>query len=135
MYLRRKQSLNLIGIKNNRNYLLSMFFITISTNLVIFYLIFPATSKFNNKPVSAKTTVQQVSLAQDQKIGVLDISVDIPCSGHSFLIQSEVKKLQGIKSVDYSLPNKFKITFDKKLLTKEKILALPVFQTYKAKEL
>jgi hypothetical protein len=62
----------------------------------------------------------------------LKLSVAIPCSGHASLITGEIKSLSGINSVQFSLPNIFDVKYDPTKTTKQQILTLDVFKTYKA---
>jgi copper chaperone CopZ len=60
------------------------------------------------------------------------LGVDIPCSGHAPLISDELKKIDGVSSVQFSLPNVFDVKYDSSKASKQQILSLEVFKTYKA---
>ncbi len=57
---------------------------------------------------------------------------DIPCPGHAPLITSELKKINGVKDVKFSFPNLFEVKYNSLKTSKEEILSLKVFNTYKA---
>ena len=65
----------------------------------------------------------------------LNISVAIPCSGHAPLIIDEVKKVNGVKSITFEMSNKFHITYDATITSKEKILGASIFKDFPAKEI
>ena len=62
----------------------------------------------------------------------ITLKVDIPCPGHAPLITSELKTIQGVKSVKFSFPNEFEVSYDVSETSKDEILSLKVFKTYKA---
>jgi copper chaperone CopZ len=62
----------------------------------------------------------------------LRLQVDIPCSGHASLISGELKTIDGVTGVQFSLPNIFDVKYDPSKTSKQQILALEVFKTYKA---
>jgi len=80
--------------------------------------------------VSSPKTVSKI-----ESIKTFDISVDIPCSGHAFLITGDLEKLNGVKGVEFYSTNKFKISYDSSLITKEEILDVDIFKTYKSVEI
>jgi hypothetical protein len=74
------------------------------------------------------------SLAEiNQTNSKLSLEVDIPCSGHSYLIIMELKKNQGISEVIYRMPNFFDVYYDSTKTTKEQILDLEIFKDFKIK--
>jgi hypothetical protein len=59
------------------------------------------------------------------------LKVDIPCPGHAPLIIGELQKI-GVSGVKFSFPNLFDMSFDSSNVSKEQILGLEIFKTYKA---
>lgn len=120
-YLKKNKILNWIGIKKSRKYLLTLFLTTIIVNLLFFFIIFPAlanlsANRVNNLPVTDQNFVT--------------LQVDLPCPGHAYLVTEELNKLPGIRSVRFNLPNLFDISFDPKIISKDKILGLDVLKIY-----
>lgn len=130
IYLKKNNCLNLEGIRKKRNYLIILFGITLVANLSMFYLVFPLIAKMDNKK-----EVVALNESENFKNEEIEIQVEIPCSGHSFLIRSELKKLSGVKSVEFIPLNKFKVAYDPNEVGKEEILELEIFKTYKAEEI
>ena len=64
----------------------------------------------------------------------ITLKVAIPCSGHASLIKTELKKLQGVSSVDFRVPNYFDVRYDSAKVSKQEILSLNIFNQYKATE-
>jgi hypothetical protein len=120
IYLKKNKSLSLKGIKKNWKYLTILFGIVIIINVLFLTVVFPLATNmaFNNK-----TT--------DENLSNLSILVDIPCSGHAYLINSELTKNPGIKNIGYDYPKLFTIFYDSKLTNKEEIYSNPVFKEYK----
>ena len=105
-----------------------MYGTTIGINLLFFLVVFPvmANTNLTRKGVAAEET------SQFEGTEKVRISVDIPCSGHAYLITGELKKLAGVQDVKFSLPNIFEISYDSKTEAAD-ILALEIFKTYPAK--
>jgi len=122
-YLKKTGHLSAAGIKNNWRYISLMYFVTVSVNLLFFFVIFPvlANSNANYSPISG--------LEQTAK---LSLKVDIPCSGHALLITDEISKKCNVLSVNFKMPNTFEITYDPKDTSPDKITGLDIFKTYKA---
>ncbi len=121
LYLRKNGFLSLKGMKREWKYLLSMYSSTILVNLLLFMVIFPML--VNASP--SKNTFNTAGLQ------TIKLQVDIPCSGHASLISDELKKLNGVQGVKFNLPNIFDVSYDQ-TTTKDQILSLEVFKTYKA---
>ena len=62
------------------------------------------------------------------------LQVDIPCPGHAPLIKGELQQLEGVMAIGFQSPNLFQVEYDPSNVTLEQILALEVFQSYKATE-
>lgn len=124
LYLRKNKMLSFAGIKRKKGYLAIMYGTTIGISLLFFFLIFPLTANIGG--VSAQV-VKTDSL--------LKISVAIPCPGHATLITNELKTIDGVEGVKFSMPNNFVVYYDASKTSKEKMLALDVFDEYPAKVL
>jgi uncharacterized membrane protein YeaQ/YmgE (transglycosylase-associated protein family) len=127
IYLKRNCSWSLRGIKNNKNYLLTLYFSVIGVNLLLFLVIFPlvANYKFQNSNLISSSVTGLTSKT---------ISVTIPCSGHAPLIMDEVKKDNGVVSVRYIPLNNFEIKYDPQKTSLNEILSLKIFESFKASE-
>ncbi|MCL5018448.1 MAG: heavy-metal-associated domain-containing protein [Candidatus Pacearchaeota archaeon] len=123
LYLRKNKMLSLEGVKKKKKYLMTMYGLTVGINLLFFFFIFPLTA---NIGVTGEVITGN---------SLLKISVAIPCSGHASLISGELKSLEGVSSVEFSLPNKFAVNYDSARVSKGEILALEVFKKYPAKVL
>jgi len=127
LYLRKNKFLSLEGIKKKKNYLFTMYGLTVGINLLLFFFIFPFLANLGNSGI--------VSALDSGGTPFLEISSKIPCPGHAPLISDELKAVEGVKTVDYSFPNKFKIYYDSSLVSKEKILQLEIFEEFPAEVL
>lgn len=121
LYLRKKQCLCIDGIKNNSKYISTIYLTTVIVNIIFFYGIIPMLVNASSNNSTNTDNVSEVVL-----------NVDIPCSGHGFLIIQEVQKNDGIINIKYNSPKGFNIKYDNQKTTSEKILASDVFKTYKA---
>ena len=110
-------------IKSKWKYLSILYGTTIFTNLILFMIIFPVLANAN----SGSTTLSDVGTQSS-----IRLQVDIPCSGHAPLITEELKKINGVTNVKFSFPNLFDVSYDSTKTTKQQILSLEVFNTYKA---
>ena len=72
------------------------------------------------------------SASQPQGTALLAIQVAIPCPGHAALIIGELKKIAGIKNVEFATPDIFNISYDSKATSPQAITAIDIFKTYKA---
>lgn len=123
IYLKQIDCLCIIGIKEKWKYITSIFSMTIFTNIIIFFVIFPLTANMQTKGFEDL----------DNQFSVVSVEVDIPCSGHASLIISEIKKELGVNFVRFKLPSIFEINFDPKKTSLEKIESLEIFQIFKLK--
>lgn len=111
-------------IKRNWKYLLTLYGSTIGVNLLFFIVIFPLLVSAYASPLATYSGNASTYLVK--------LKVDIPCPGHAPLILQELKSLEGVIDVRYSFPNIFEVIYDSSKISKQKILALDVFKTYKA---
>ncbi|MEM3610373.1 MAG: cation transporter [Candidatus Aenigmatarchaeota archaeon] len=129
-YLMKNGLLSSIGIKRKWKYLSTMYGSTIGINLLLFIIIFPL---LTNVSTAQSVTGNLIALENNlNSLSSLKLSVDIPCSGHAPLISDELKKLNGVSSVQFSLPNVFDVKYDPTKISKQQILSLDIFKTYKA---
>ncbi|MCX8163141.1 MAG: cation transporter [Candidatus Micrarchaeota archaeon] len=142
IYLKSVGLLSIEGIKKKWKYLFTLYGSTLTINLILFLFIFPIVTNFATASTSdsallsfsnsnISTNISSSNNSQNN-FQLIKLSVDIPCSGHSPLISSELKKLNGVKAVKYDFPNYFTISFDPSKVTQQQILSLDVFKTYKA---
>jgi len=112
------------GIKRKWKYLSTLYGTTVFTNLLLFMVIFPITANLSFGPsITGAFVGSQPSIT---------LKVDIPCPGHAPLITDELKKIDGVNGVKFRFPNLFDVTFNPAKTTKQQILSLDVFNTYKA---
>lgn len=123
LYLAKNGILSLKGAKRKWRYLSLMYGLTILINLCLFLFIFPATANFNRR--------QSYVLGNQTKEIVLQ--VDIPCSGHAPLVTDELKKINGIEKVKFSLPNIFRISYDSTKTNEKEILSQDIFESFRVK--
>lgn len=114
-----------VTLKRKWKYLSTLYGSTIGINLLLFMVIFPLMAN-----VSIASPITGGVVASD--LSTLKLQVDIPCSGHATLISGDLKEINGIVGIQFSLPNIFDVTYDPSKTSKQQILALDVFNTYKA---
>ena len=119
-YLRSRQSLSLVGIKKNWKYLLILYGTVIIVNILIFKIIFPFTANL----YSSSNAVAGVSSTE------LVLEVEIPCSGHAFLVVNDVSKLEGVSEVKYTFPNTFSVYYDSEKISPEEITSAEIFKEF-----
>jgi len=132
LYLRKSGLLSLSGAKRKWKYLSTMYGSTIGVNLLLFLVIFPLLANVSFAQTSTGNFIGVVNNSGINTLSSLKLQVDIPCSGHATLISSELKTIDGVTSVQFSLPNIFDVKYDPSKTSKQQILALEVFKTYKA---
>jgi copper chaperone CopZ len=134
---------------------------TLAVNLLLFMVVFPLAANYvsaqpvqlqaNQPPTSAACGLQvegstacpagvsgvssasSASLTRQSSLAKLTLQVDIPCPGHAPLISGELKKLPGMRSVQFRFANYFDVEYDSAQVTQTRILGLDVFKTYAAK--
>lgn len=129
IYLKRNGMFSSLGIKKKWKYLSVMYGTTIAVNLLLFMVVFPYAANFdstNNVPYQGYAVLDPASSSE------LTLKVSIPCPGHAPLITGELYKIAGVSNVEFGFPNYFDITYDGSKTSKEEILSLEVFKTYKA---
>lgn len=126
LYLNKNNLLSLVGLSRKWRYLLILYGTTLGVNLLFFMVVFPyiANKSFSgNKPFV---------LSQRTNLASLTLEVTIPCSGHAPLVIDELKKLVGVESVTFKIPNLFEVSYRPQAVSPEQILSLEVFKSFKA---
>ena len=106
---------------NKTKYLAILFSSVILINLLLYFVIFPATANISG-----------YSVGNTDKTKLIILQVSIPCSGHAPLIIDELKKLPEVKAVNYRTPNYFDVECDSDL-DEEKLLNLDIFEEFPCK--
>ena len=125
LYLKRNDILSMSGVRRKAGYIATMYGITIGVNVLLFFVIFPYTANLGSGPTG-------LALAQEQGYSSLTMSVNIPCPGHAPLISGDLKSIEGVEVVRFSLPNNFEVYYDRSKTSKQEILNLEIFETYPA---
>jgi len=128
LYLKNNGLLSSSGMKRKWKYLSTMYGSTIGINLLVFMIIFPLLA---NVSASSPTTGDFAVASSGSSVS-LKLQVDIPCSGHAPLISQELKSINGVTGIQFNFPNIFDVTYDPVKTSKQQILSLDVFKTYKA---
>jgi hypothetical protein len=138
IYLNKRGLLSAQGMAKSKGYLSVLYGTTIGVNLLFFFVIFPILA--NAVPGGAAPSVaasvcplnstSECSQNETAQLSALEITVDIPCSGHAPLIATELYALDGVRNVEFAPTNRFTILYDPSITTKTDILNLRVFKTY-----
>jgi len=134
IYLKKNVILSFLGIKRKWKYLSILYGTTIFVNLIFFMVIFPITANLNSGlSLTAAISSSFGERAQGKNSqSYLTLEVEIPCPGHASLITGELKTIAGVENVNFRFPNKFDVNYNPAKTSKEEILSLSVFNTYKA---
>ena len=124
IYLRKHKLLSPNGIKTKWKYLSILYGTSIGVNMVLFLVIFPLAANMTSATPSG--ALDGVSSSE------LTLKVNIPCPGHAPLISEELKTIDGVLGSRFSFPNVFHVDYDPTKTSKQGILSLGVFETYKA---
>lgn len=124
IYLRKHNLLSTNGIKIKWKYLSILYGTSIGVNMILFLVIFPLAANMT----SATPTSAVVGISSSE----LTLKVNIPCPGHAPLISEELKTIDGVLGSRFSFPNVFHVDYDPTKTSKQSILSLEVFETYKA---
>jgi copper chaperone CopZ len=124
IYLKKNAILSFQGIKRKWKYLSILYGTTIFVNLLFFMVIFPYLANLNR--------VQTPTFIGATPLSSITLKVEIPCPGHAPLVIDELKKIEGVEGVKFSFPNLFDVKYDPSKTSKEKLLSLEIFSTYKA---
>ncbi len=136
LYLKRNASFSLDGIKNNKKYLFTLYGSTVAINLLLFMIIFPVAANISTGSGFTASLLRSFGKGGEVELtegtSRISLKVNIPCPGHAPLISGEANEIEGVKDVGFSFPDYFDITYDPEKTSKNKILALEIFQTYEA---
>lgn len=121
-YLKKSGCLCASGMKDKWKYITTLYSMTVSINLLMFFVVFPALANAGAK--------NQIVLGKN--LAGLSIKVQIPCPGHAPLITDEIRKDSGVESVEFETPDIFKIKYDSEKTTPKEITLLEIFKTYEA---
>ncbi len=132
VYLKRNGMLSWKGAQHKWKYISTMYGTTIGINLLLFLVVFPYAANAATIP-SSQNGITGAAIGLQDNMASLRLQVDIPCTGHATLISGELKKISGVASIQFSLPNYFDVKYDPSQTTKAEILSLEVFKTYAAK--
>ncbi len=124
LYLKNNELFSINGLKRKWKYVSITYGTTVGVNLTLFLIVFPMLAN-----VSASTSGDQIIFGSADS---LTLSVNIPCSGHAPLISEELRTIEGILEIRYSLPNKFTVKYDSGRTSINEILGLAVFRQYPA---
>ena len=124
------------GFKRKWKYLLTLYGTTIGINLLLFMVIFPVAANLNSGSNFTAALIGAFGgsgeLQLSESGSLIMLQVKIPCPGHAPLIIGELKKISGVEGVRFKFPNLFDVGYDSQRTSKEEILSLDVFGTYKA---
>lgn len=124
------------GLKRKWKYLLTLYGTTVGINLVLFMVIFPVVANLDSGvPLTAAISAafgrgEELTLSESGSL--VTLKVDIPCPGHAPLIIGELKTISGVEAVKFKFPNSFDVGYNSEKTSKEQMLSLDVFKTYKA---
>lgn len=143
LYLKRNGLLSWPGIRKKWRYLGVMYGTTLAANVLLFWVVFPAVANLDlgsrvSAGPSAVMSAQGAGTASAESGAVaglqtVTLAVDIPCPGHAPLIIGELKKAPGVQTAKYAGPNLFQVSYDGETISEQQILALPVFESFKAR--
>jgi len=71
-------------------------------------------------------------LTLSESTSLVTLQVNIPCPGHAPLIIGELRTISGVEAVRFKFPNLFDVSYNSEKTSKEQMLSLEVFNTYKA---
>lgn len=124
------------AIRRKWRYLLTLYGTTICINLLLFMVVFPVTANLQSES-SLGAAVRGTFMGGGEPVpsdsnSWASLQVAIPCPGHASLIIGELKGITGVENVKFRFPNLFDVGYDSEKTSKEQMLSLDVFQTYKA---
>jgi hypothetical protein len=120
-YLRKNGCCNRRDIKKKYKYLLTLYSVTILTNILVAYLIIPALASGPGRQKDDGSN----------RLSVANVEVQIPCPGHAPLIISELEKVSGVEEISFQTPRTFEIAYDPQEISLESIEAAEIFKTFK----
>lgn len=124
IYLKKNDCCSLKKIKYRWKYITTLYTITVLTNLIFIFFIFPVV-------VNAQTI--KTTNINDNESSIIYVDVNIPCTGHAPIIIDEIRKNQGINYTRFKMPSTFEISFDPKQISIKDIKSLEIFKTFNLK--
>ena len=123
------------GIRRKRKYLFVLYGTTIGINLILFLVIFPVVANLNSGSTLTSAMMAVFGKGEELELSesnvLITLKVDIPCPGHAPLIMGELKTIDGTENVQFRSPNVFDVVYNPEKTSKEEILSLDVFNSYK----
>ncbi len=123
------------GIKRKRKYLLTLYGTTIGINLILFLVIFPVVANLNSGATLTASMMAVFGKGEELELSesnaLITLKVDIPCPGHAPLIMGELETIDGTENIQFRSPNVFDVIYNPEKTSKEEILSLDVFNSYK----
>jgi len=136
IYLEKNDILSPSGIKRKKGYLLTLYGVTVGINLLLFMVIFPIAANLDSGiPLTAAISAtfgRGEELTLSESTSLVTLQVNIPCPGHAPLIIGELRTISGVEAVRFKFPNLFDVSYNSEKTSKEQMLSLEVFNTYKA---
>ncbi len=123
-YLKQRGKISFESIKENYRYLLILYGTAIFVNVIMFLVIFPMLANLGSS--------RSVAGVSQEIQSVLTLEVDIPCSGHAFLVIGDVSKIEGVYEVKYTYPDIFDVYYDSEEILEEEILSAEIFEEFSA---
>lgn len=124
------------GFRRKWKYLLTLYGTTVSINLILFMIIFPIAANISSGASLTAAFLGAFGGGEELQLSdsasLITLQVDIPCPGHAPLIIGELKEINGVEGIRFKFPNLFDVGYESEKTSKEKILSLDVFKTYKA---
>lgn len=129
-------SFSLQEIKRKWKYLFTLYGATMAVNLMLFMVIFPVLATLDAEEKISPASIINVFIGREDNtknlLPSVTLEVAIPCPGHAPLITGELRTIDGVEDIQYRFPNKFIVNYNPQTTSKDQILALDVFNIYKA---
>ncbi len=123
LYLKKTDNLSFSGILRKKKYISVIFGTTIGVNLLFLLVFFPAIA---NVDFGLGSSGLSANISRNI------LQVDIPCPGHAFLVNSELRNLSGVEKSKFDPPDYFEVFYDDKKVSIEEIIFLNIFKEYEA---
>ena len=124
-----------LGIKRKWKYLLTLYGTTVGINLLLFMVIFPVVANLNSGSTLRASMMAVFGRGEELELSesnaLITLKVDIPCPGHAPLIMGELETIDGTENVQFRSPNVFDVVYNPEKTSREELLSLEVFDSYK----
>lgn len=124
-----------VGLKRKWKYLLTLYGTTVFINLFLFIVIFPVMANLGSGSTLTAAMLSVIGRGEELELSgsnaLITLKVDIPCPGHAPLIMGELKTINGTENIQFRSPNVFDVIYSPEKTSKEEILSLDVFNSYK----